>query len=122
MLKFCKNFCKNNTQRSKKMTKHILTIGLNDKDTKLQKYDILTCYKLVESVLKQHVDGYTITQALGGYKHDDGTYVSETSLRVELLFTDTKTIKLIANAIKAPTCLNQESIAYEKVTTKGELL
>jgi hypothetical protein len=104
------------------MTKHILTIGLNDKDTKLQKFDIITSYKLVEAVLKQHTDGYTIYETRGGYKHDDGTFVTETSLRVELLFTDTNTIKLIANAIKSPLCLNQESIAYEKITTKGELL
>lgn len=104
------------------MTKHILTIGLNDKDTKLQKFDIITCYKLVEAVLRQYTDGYTIYDTHGGYKHDDGTFITEQSLRVELMFIDTDTVKLIANAIKAPTCLNQESIAYEIIKSQSELI
>ena len=104
------------------MQKFILTIGLNDKDTKQQKYDIITCYKLVENVLKEYTDGYTIYETKGGYKHDSGEFVQETSLRVELLFTTELQVRLIANKIKAPECLNQESIAFETITTNSVLL
>ena len=29
---------------------------------------------------------YTIYETTGGYKHDDGTFISEKSIRVELMF------------------------------------
>lgn len=102
------------------MIKHILTIGLNDKDTKQQKYDIVTCYKMVETTLKKYVDGYTIYQAQGYYKHENGEFVSENSLRVELLFTRETIVKKIAKDIKI--ILNQESIVYEKQTTNSNLI
>lgn len=104
------------------MQKHILTIGLNDKDTKQQKYDIVTCYKLVENVLKENTNGYTIYQTNGGYKHDNGEFVQEISLRVELMFIEKEKVIEIANIIKSPIVLNQETIAYEIVTSNSELI
>ena len=99
--------------------KYTLTIGLNDKDTKQQKYDIITCYKLVEDILKKYLDGYTIYEAKGGYKHDDGTFISENSLVVMLLFTNDIQVKIIVDTIKQ--VLNQESVAVVKETIKSEL-
>jgi hypothetical protein len=104
------------------MEKFILTIGLNDKDTKQPKYDIITAYKLVENVLKQYVDGYTIYQTQGGYKHIDNTFITETSLRVELMFTTTNVVKTICNKIKSKDLLNQETIALEIVTSNSQLI
>lgn len=104
------------------MQKHILTIGLNDKDTKQQKYDIITSYKLIENVLREHTTGYTIYQTNGGYKHDDGEFVQEISLRVELMFIEKEKVIEIANIIKSPIVLNQETIAYEIVTSNSELI
>ena len=65
-------------------TKHILTIGLNDQHTKTQKYDTITAYKMIENILTEYTTGYTIYETYGGYKHDDGTFISEKSIRVEL--------------------------------------
>ena len=101
-------------------TKYILTIGLNDKDTKQQKYDTITAYKLVEQITQKYVDGYTIYETKGGYKHDDGTYTYEQSLRLELMFTTELQVRLIANSIK--TTLNQESIALEILQTNTQLI
>jgi hypothetical protein len=101
-------------------TKYILTIGLNDKDTKMQKYETITAYKMVESITQQYVDGYTIYETRGGYKHDDGTYTFENSLRLELMFTNELQVRLIAEAIKKQ--LNQESIALETLTTNTKLI
>ena len=104
------------------MEKFILTIGLNDKDTKTQKYDTITAYKMIESVLKQYTDGYTIYETNGAYKHNDGYFVVEKSIRVELLFTTELQVRIIANKIKSPECLNQETIAFEKITTDSQLI
>ncbi len=114
-----------NKKRGKTMektTKYILTIGLNDKDTKIQKYDTITAYKLIENVLQQYTEGYTIVQATGGYKHDNGEWVSEPSLRVELLFVNELTCRIIANKIKSPDLLNQESIAFEIIESNSALI
>lgn len=104
------------------MTKYILTIGLNDKDTKQPKYDIITSYKIIETIIKQYVDGYTIYQTNGAYKHDDGTFIQEQSIRVELLFTSEITARIIAQKIKEPTAMNQESIAFEIQEINSELI
>ena len=101
------------------MKKYNLTIGLNDKDTKMQKYDDITAYKMVEDILKQYLDGYTILKAFGGYKHDNGTFVQENSLRVEIMFATDLQVKLIVNQIKEK--LNQESVAVESVETNSQL-
>lgn len=104
------------------MKKYILTIGLNDKDTKLQKYDTITAYKIVEQILSEYTEGYTIYETTGGYKHDDGTFITEKSLRVELLFISEVVVRLIANKIKSPTALNQETIVLEKQEYNSELI
>jgi hypothetical protein len=101
-------------------TKHILTIGLNDKDTYTQKYDTITAYKMIESVLKPRTNGYTMYETNGGYQHTDGTFISEKSIRVELMFIAKTQVLIIANEIK--TQLNQESIAYETITSNSQLI
>lgn len=101
------------------MTKYILTLGLNDKDTKLQKFDTITSYKIVEIILKKQTDGYTIYETKGGYKHDDGTFVQETSLRIELLFMTLPQVKAIADNLKR--FFNQETIAIETIKSNSEL-
>lgn len=101
-------------------TKHILTIGLNDKDTYTQKYDTITAYKMIENILKPRTNGYTMYETNGGYQHDNGTFISEKSIRVELMFISQAQVFIIANEIK--TTLNQESIAYETITSNSQLI
>lgn len=67
------------------MKKFILTIGLNDKDTKQQRYDTITAYKMVENILQQYTDGYTMYQANGGYKHNDGTFTNENIIKSRVI-------------------------------------
>ena len=101
-------------------TKHILTIGLNDQHTKTQKYDTITAYKMIENILNEYTTGYTMYETNGGYKHDDGTFISEKSIRVELMFISQALVFIIANKIKET--LNQESIAYETITSNSQLI
>lgn len=96
--------------------KYTLYIGLNDKDTKTQKVSTLEAYKILENLLLNYnVVGATIFEAKGLYKHDNGDYVIENTLRVEIMFVEKAIIKKIVE--NAKTILNQESIAvqFEKV-------
>ena len=102
------------------MKKFILTIGLNDKDTYTQKYDTITAYKMIEDTLKIYTNGYTIYETKGGYRHDNGTYISETSIRVELMFISKTQVLVIANQLK--TTLNQETIGYEEITSHQQYI
>ena len=105
-----------------KITKHILTIGLNDKDTKHQIYTTKQAIKKVEDVLQSFTDGYTIFTTNGGYKHNNGYFVQEKSIRVELDFITKKQVLAIIDKIKNKNCLNQESIIYATQKLNSNLI
>ena len=91
------------------MKKYTLYVGLNDKDSKVQKVDTLEAFKLIENLCTSYTDGATIFEAKGVYKHENGAVVWENTFKIELLFVDITTVKEIANTLKR--LLNQESIA-----------
>lgn len=101
------------------MKKFTLYVGLNDKDTKIQKIDTLTAYKMVENVITKKTDGYTISEAKGYYRHEDGTVTIENTLRIEMLFVDRILVKEFCETLKS--MLNQEAIAVEETTVTSEL-
>ena len=89
--------------------KFILNVGLNDKDTKLQKIDSIEAYKIVENTLLNNgLNGYTIYQGKGLYKHEDGEITQENTLIIEILFASDDIINKIIKILKQ--VLNQESI------------
>lgn len=92
-----------------KEKKYILNVGLNDKDTKLQKIDSIEAYKIVENTLLNNgLSGYTIYQGKGLYKHDDNTITQENTLIIEMIFTSDDIVNKIIKILKQ--VLNQESI------------
>lgn len=99
--------------------KFTLYMGLNDKDSKVQKISTVEAYKMASQIIAKYVDGATIFEADGIYKHDDGTMVFEKTLRIELLFTDNKTVKNIVEVLKM--VFNQESIAVQHEVVDSEL-
>lgn len=90
------------------ITKHILFIGLNDKDSKTQKIDT----ENAKNIIFEEVGDCTISDAVGSYTHEDGTRVREKALRVEILFQKDKQVEKHCKNLKEK--LNQESIALEK--------
>jgi hypothetical protein len=102
-----------------KLEKFTLYLGLNDKESKTQKIDTIEAYKIVENILTNKLDGGTIFEAIGFYKHQDNTITIEKSLRIELLFTDEKTVKDLCDILK--TVFNQESIVIQKEIIISEL-
>lgn len=94
------------------MEKYTLYLGLNDKDKKVQLIGTLEAYKICNNILLHYTDGATIFEANGIYKHEDGSYTIEKTLRIELLFINAKTLtQIIADLKKA---FNQEAIAVQK--------
>ena len=92
-----------------KEKKYILNVGLNDKDTKLQKIDSIEAYKIVENTLLNNgLDGYTIYQGKGLYKHDTGEITQENTLIIEMIFTTEDIVNKVITILKQ--VLNQESI------------
>lgn len=101
------------------MEKWTLYLGLNDKDTKVQKIATVEAYKVAMNILSQFVEGATIFEANGMYTHKNGTMTIEKTLRIELLFTDEETVKKIVAMLK--TVFNQESIAVQKEVINSNL-
>lgn len=103
------------------ITKHILFLGLNDQTTKKQEIDTTQAYNLVFNAIQAvNYDGCTISESTGLYKHNDGFFVIEKSLKIEILFaSDDKTKKLIDDLKQK---FNQESIALEIQQITSDLI
>lgn len=102
------------------MIRYVLTMGLNDKDTKTQKIQTLEAYKMVENVIKSlQFEGATIYESKGLYRHSNGEYVTETSLRMEFLFATENQIRNLVSILKS--AFNQESIAVQVENVESDL-
>lgn len=96
--------------------KHTLFIGLNDKDTKQQVTPSRNIKALIRLMTKNGYTGGTISQAEGFYTHQDGSFTTEKTIRVEIIDADAvKTTNLI-NDIKV--ALNQECVGLQEEVVK----
>lgn len=102
------------------MDKYTLYLGLNDKDTKVQKISTLEAYKIVSNICAKMFGGATIFEAQGVYTHDNGQIVFEKTLRIEILFAELEQIKEFVNILKIT--FNQESVAVQKEVINSELM
>lgn len=101
------------------ITKFTLFVGLNDKDSKQQEISTVDAYKIISNMITAIFDGGTISEATGIYKHQDGTFTTETTLRIEILFASAEQIKPFVAELKK--VLNQETIAVQKEVINSEL-
>lgn len=90
------------------MIKYIISLGLNDKDTKTQLIDTITAYKKANEIILKYIDGATVYETQGIFKHNDGTITIERSLQIELWDASKKAIENITNELK--TAFNQEAV------------
>ena len=101
------------------MEKITLYIGLNDKDSKTQKVSYDTAIKCVYNILCANgIDGATMYNANGIYRHENGEIVFENTLRCELINPSNTGLNNAITVIKR--VLNQESIIkqYETITSE----
>ena len=102
------------------ITKHVLYLGLNDQTTKKQEINTNTAYNMVFNLINRFYDGCTISESTGLYKHHNGFFVIEKTLKIEILFaSDNKTMQLINDLKQA---FNQESIALEVQQITSDLI
>lgn len=101
------------------MKKYTLYVGLNDKNTKTQLIETTKAMEMVNFILLNKVEGATIFQAKGIYKHESGDFVIENTLRIELMFVEHEEVKAIVNTLKD--VLNQESIVVQIEEVNSEL-
>lgn len=103
------------------MKKFTLYLGLKDKDTKTQLISTLESYKMVANILKQEgFEGATIFEVVGLYKHDDGTFVTEATLRIEILDFNQLGVKNLVKTLKL--VFNQESVAVQEQSFQSTLM
>lgn len=102
------------------MKKHILYIGLNDKDSKQQEIDSLTAFKIVLNQVRKYYDGGTVKECKGFYTHESGEVTIENTLEVSILFADDEKTRALITDLKQ--VINQESIALQRETITSELI
>mgnify|MGYP003571276277 CR=1 FL=1 len=99
------------------MKKYMLSIGLNDKDSKRQEVGTLDAYKIVMNIFAATTGGATVHEGMGCYTHDNGDVVIEKSLIAYVYTDDDAAIRDAVMQIK--TALNQEAIAVESMETNS---
>jgi hypothetical protein len=106
-----------------KFDKYELYMGLNDKDTKVQKVDTIEAYKIVSKEVAKRFNGGTIFQSSGVYKHDDGTVVIENTLKIEIILFDKSIgendVRMFVAWLKE--MFNQESVAVQQSKVYSDL-
>ena len=99
-----------------KLLRHTLFVGLNDKDTKKQ----VVSNPIAKRIIMDICGDCTLTDAQGHYSHEDGSTVTEQSIKVELLFKADNEVYAYAQRIKKE--LNQEAIVFIKDYIESTLI
>lgn len=99
------------------MKKYTFFLGLKDKDTKdySKWWDdcLFLCKGLVETFVCEQLWGGTVSEARGVFMHEDGTEITEDSLRIETLGFSDDVQKYINFAKFLKEKFNQESVLME---------
>lgn len=87
-------------------------LGLNDQKSHKQEISNDDALVMVSLYLASHFDGATCYNAIGVYRHEDGTIVRENSIVIELVYVSDFMVESLVNHMK--TVLNQESVMILK--------
>lgn len=91
---------------------YVLYIGLNDKDTYEQIIPTGEAKDIVNRICTKYVDGYTASEANGGWVDETGALTEESTL--VYMLSDTKEENVIAIMDEVLAALNQNSILVER--------
>lgn len=95
--------------------KYVLYIGLNDKDTYTQIISVEEAKKIINDICIKYADGYTVTEANGGWIDETGALTEEISLVYTLSNVEETDVVSIMDEVLA--ALNQNSILVERQRT-----
>ncbi|MCD7921955.1 MAG: DUF3574 domain-containing protein [Clostridiales bacterium] len=96
---------------SEQTTCYTIYIGTNDKDTYTQLISLDEAKDMVNAICARYVEGYTVTEAEGGWVDETGTLTEEQTLVYS--FTDVQEEDLISIMDEVLKALNQNSILVE---------
>lgn len=96
------------------MIEYKLTIGLNDKESKIQKVATLEAYKIITNITKEYFQAFTIYECNGVYTHQNGAVTIEKSLAVDILVDEQQDKKITKIIELVKIALNQECIMLHK--------
>ncbi|MDO5118195.1 MAG: hypothetical protein Q4D34_06885 [Eggerthellaceae bacterium] len=85
-----------------------LFIGLNDAETKTQKFDVDQYVSVLNRVCVEYGVPFSFDVINGGYIHDDGEYTEENTIELSFINIEKKTVDRIAQDLC--TFFNQESV------------
>ena len=83
-------------------------VGLNDADTKTQKYATDRYLTVLKRVCAEYRVPFSFHLVQGGYLHDDGEYTEENTIQLSFIEVPQETIDLIAEDLC--TFFHQESV------------
>lgn len=93
---------------SSQMTQATIYIGLNDSRTGVQKFDTEKYLSILKKVCHSYRLAFSVHRIEGGYFHENGDYVEETTLVLTLLDAQEETVMEIAKDLCA--FFKQESV------------
>ena len=102
------------------MTETRIYIGLNDSETRKQKYDTGKYLSLLKNICRSYHVPFSVNLEEGGYFHDDGEYTEETSLVLTLIDADSETVQDIAKDLCA--FFRQESVLVTENCISGQFI
>lgn len=79
-----------------KSTRTQVYIGLNDGDTKEQRFDTDRYVSIMKRVCAQYGTPFSFSIMAGGYVHDNGEYTEETTIVITFIDVPQKTVNEIA--------------------------
>ena len=92
--------------------KYVLYIGLNDKDTCSQIIPTEEAKEIVNGICVKYAEGYTVTEANGGWIDEAGALTEEVSLVYTI--TNAEEADVVSIMDEVLTALNQNSILVEQ--------
>ena len=84
-----------------RMTETRIYIGLNDAETREQKYETEKYLGILKKVCQSYHVAFSVDIEEGGYYHEDGTYTEETSLVLQLIAVERDIVRKIAKDLCA---------------------
>ncbi|MBQ6499137.1 MAG: hypothetical protein IJI48_04485 [Ruminococcus sp.] len=103
-----------------RMTETRIYIGLNDAETKKQKYETEKYLGVLKKVCQSYHVAFSVDIEEGGYFHEDGTYTEETSFVLLLIAVERGIVQRIAKDL----CVffNQEAVLVTENHIEGYLV
>ena len=102
------------------MTEYRIYVGLNDSETKKQKFETDRYKGIMKDVCRSYHVAFSVGIEEGGYYHDDGEYTEETSLVLALIDADPVIVKEIAKDLCA--FFHQESVLVTQTRIDGQFI